>query len=178
MHFAKLGKGDAEALSQYLKVVRSQAEFLSFKIIGIERAKTKRSITELVFKLHERMLIQGARHEVESGRVILPRTIDVTIDEEDSLDAIALSEMKASVRRELALHHKDLSVGDLILSSSRHSALLQLADMVAGAANRRRNHDGERNFKDDFADEIIAELSLVVEEGADENFDSSTVLPI
>jgi len=178
MHFAKLGRGDAEALSQYLAVVRSQSEFLSFKIIGIERSKTRRPITELVFKLHERMLIQGARHEVDSGRVSLPRAIDITIDEEDSLDAIALSEMKASVQRELSVHYKDLLVGDLTISSSRHSALLQLADMVAGAANRRRNHNGDRNFKDDFADEIIAELGLVVEEGADENFDSSTVLPI
>jgi len=178
MHFAKLGKSDETALTQYLEVVRANSEFMSFKLIGVERAKTKRSIVEIVFKLHQRMLIQGALHEVNSGRASLPRAIDVTIDEEDSIDAIALAEMRAAVQRELSDSHKDLTVGDVTLSSSRNSALLQLADMVAGAANRRRNHDGERNFKDEFADQIIETLNLVVEEGGDENFDSSAVLPL
>lgn len=178
MHFARLGKGDGPALREYLSVVRANSEFMSYKLIGIERAKTRRPITEVVFKLHQRMLIQGALHEVGSGRVSLPRAIDVTIDEEDSLDAIALAEMKAAVQRELSGVHEGLTVGDVTLSSSRHSALLQLADMVAGAANRRRNFDGERNFKDEFADEIIETLGLVVEEGEDDSLDTSTVLSL
>lgn len=178
MHFARLGKGDGPALTEYLSVVRSNSEFISYKLIGIERSKTRRPITEVVFKLHQRMLIQGALHEITSGRASLPRAIDVTIDEEDSLDAIAAAEIKATVQRELSDAHDGLTVGDVTLSSSRHSALLQLVDMVAGAANRRRNHDGERNFKDDFADEIIETLGLLVEEGQDDSFDSSTVLPL
>lgn len=178
MHFARLGKGDAEALSEYLQVVQSENEFLSFKIIGIERAKTRRPIAELVAKLHERMLIRGALHEVISGRVSLPRSIDVTLDEEDSLDEISLAEMKSSVQRELSLHHEGLTVGEMVQSSSRHSSLLQLADLVAGAVNRRRNHEGDRNFKDEFSDLIIDRLGLLVEVGEDDSFDSSTVLPI
>lgn len=178
VHFSKLGKTDGEALSEYLNVVKQNSEYLSFKIIGIERSKTKRSIEEVIAKLHEQMLKKGATHEVESGRIRLPRTMEVTIDEEDSLDAIALSEMKSSVGSFFAQRFPDgsLSLGDIDSASSRRSALLQLADMVAGAINRRRNYDGERNFKCDFADQIINELNLVVEEGDDDDSDSSTVL--
>lgn len=178
MHFSRLGKGDADALTKYLEVVRSESEYLSFKIIGIERSKTRRSIEELIAKLHERMLIRGALHEVSCGRVSLPRAIDLTVDEEDSLDEIALAEMKSSVQRELSTHHESLTVGDVISLSSKTSALLQLADLVAGAVNRRRNHEGDRNFKDDFADQIIETLGLVLEIGEDESLDSSIVLPI
>lgn len=178
MHFSRLGRGDAEALSQYLEVVRSESEYLSFKIIGMERSKTRRSIVELVAKLHERMLIRGALHEIQSGRVSLPRAIDVTLDEEDSLDEIAVAEMKSAVQRELSVHHEGLVIGDITSSSSKHSSLLQLADLVAGAVNRKRNHDGDRNFKDEFADQIVRALGLVVEVGEDDKFDSSVVLSI
>lgn len=178
IHFAKLGKSDGDALSEYLRVVKDNSEYLSFKIIGLERSKTRRPVEAVVAKLHEQMLKKGALHEVESGRIALPRTIEVTVDEEDSLDAIALSEMKASIDSYFAGRFPDgsLSLGEVVSAPSNRSALLQLADMVAGAVNRRRNYEGERNFKCDFADKIIKELNLVVEEGEDDESDSSTVL--
>jgi hypothetical protein len=178
VHFAKLGKSDGDALSDYLQVVKDNSEYLSFKIIGIERSKTKRPIEEVVAKLHEQMLKKGALHELESGRIDLPRTIEVTVDEEDSLDAIALSEMKTSIDNFFSNRFPggSLLIGEIASAPSNRSALLQLADIVAGAVNRRRNHDGERNFKCDFADRIIDELNLVVEEGEDDLLDSSTVL--
>lgn len=177
MHFARLGKSDGESLAQYLDVVKSNAEYLSFKIIGIERAKTKRTSEEVVAKLHEQMLKKGALHEVRSGRITLPRVIEVTIDEEDSLDKIALAEIKSSIDSFYSQKFPDESIKlwEIETASSKHSALLQLADMVAGAVNRKRNHEGERNFKCEFADLIIEKLGLVFEEG-EEDFDSSTVL--
>lgn len=177
VHFSQLGKGDARALADYLKVVRGHLEYLSFKVIGVERAKTKRSIAEVVAKLHEQMLMKGIHHEVKSGRVDMPRTVEVTIDEEASLDDIALTEMKVNVEKFIDVKSvlAGVSIGDFSSASSRHSPLLQLADVVAGALNRLRNHDGDRNFKDDYADVIVRELGLLVDEG-EEDFDAATVL--
>jgi hypothetical protein len=42
--------------------------------------------------------------------------------------------------------------------------MIQLADLIAGAVNRRLNHRGDRNFKDEMADQIIEELGLKLEE--------------
>lgn len=180
VHFAKLGKTDGVALSEYLDVVTKNSEYLSFKVIGIERAKTKRSVEQIVAKLHEQMLKNGVIHEVQSGRVVVPRTVEMTIDEEDSLDAIALSEMKASIESFFSQRFPDgaISIGEIAAASSKNSHLLQLADIVAGAINRRRNHEGERNFKCDFADQIIEKLGLVVEEGEDDSLDSAKVLSL
>jgi len=71
MHFSKLGKSDVMALDEYLDVVRRNKEFLSFKVVRTERARSRRSVDELVRKLHEQMLMKGVVHEVTSGRISL-----------------------------------------------------------------------------------------------------------
>lgn len=180
MHFTRLGRNDAECLRSYLDVIASNRELLSFKIIGIERSKTRRSIQELFLKLYGHMLKSGMEHEVTSGRMSLPRSASVTIDAEDSLDPIALSELKDSVQVFAANRFGvgAIDIEDVGVVSSRHSPLLQLADVIAGAVGRKLNHDGERNFKDEFADEVIRKLGLVVEESENDAFDSSAFLPL
>lgn len=179
VHFAKFGKNDFKALGEYLKVIQDNREFLSFKVIAMERAKTRRNIEEIVQKLHEHMLIRGAEHEVSSGRIDLPRNIEVTIDEEQSLDSFTLTEMQ----RRLAVDFDNNYNGELVLTSiqtasSRHSALVQLADLVAGAINRRLNHRGDRNVKDEMADMIIDVLGLSLEEGVLPEFDSTALFRV
>ena len=180
MHFASLGKTDGHHLSGFLDAVLKNSEYISFKVIGIERARTRRSITEVVAKLHEHMLSKGIEHEVESGRVSLPRSVEVTLDEEDTLDAIALAEIRSAVEATLSRKYKseDLSLAPIEKASSKHSNMLQLADLVAGAVNRLRNHDGEPNIKDEFARQIVDRMGLSIEVGDNESFDSSTMLSL
>lgn len=180
MHFAALGKNDERYLSGFLDAVLSAAEFLSFKVIAVERARTRRSIADVVAKLHEHMLKKGLDHEIASGRISLPRTVEVTLDEEDSLDAIALSEMHAAVEQYLGARHGQSSVelAPITKAKSRQSDMLQLADLVAGAVNRKKNHEGEANFKDDYAAKVIERLGLAIEVGDDEDFDSSAMLTL
>lgn len=163
IHFTKFGRNDLETLEEYLNVVNAHREFLSFKLIALERARTRRSIEEVVAKLHEHMLLRGVRHEADSGRVALPRDVRVTLDEEQSLDQIALAEMKdrleATFRRDLP---DQVTVSEIVTISSRKSALVQLADLIAGATNRKLNPQPERNYKDDMADAVLRELGLVM----------------
>lgn len=166
IHFTKFGKNDLIPLRDYLQIIRQNREFLSFKVIAVEKARTKRSIEEVVVKLHEHMLTQGAEHEVASGRIDLPREIELTVDEEQSLDPFTLLEMKQRISKAYERSYN----GKLVLSvvqtaSSRNSPLVQLADIVAGAVNRRSNHHGDRNTKDEMADMIIEQLELVLDEG-------------
>jgi Protein of unknown function (DUF3800) len=165
VHFSRLGKGDSVALLEYLRVIQANREFLSFKVIAIDRARTRRSIEEIVIKLHEHMLIRGTEHEVKTGRIELPREFELTVDEEDSLDSFNLEEMRRRVNDE---YERSLD-GKAVLASaksasSRRSDLIQLADLIAGAVNRRLNPQEGRNHKDDMADRIIEELGLSLEE--------------
>ncbi len=161
VHFSRMGKSDFETLKQYLGVILNNREFLSFKVIAIERARTTRKIEEIVSKLHEHMLIRGAEHEIIQGRIDLPRHLSVTLDEEQSLDAFSLAEMKRSIASEYAKEYEEnLVIENLSTVSSKTSSLIQLADLVAGAVNRRLNSQGENNYKDEMADWVIQMLDL------------------
>ncbi|MEX5829742.1 DUF3800 domain-containing protein [Ralstonia solanacearum] len=161
IHFAKLGARDADVLQELLNVVVNHRAFLSFKVISYEREGSRRSVEDIVARLHEFMLVRGLEHEVGSARVALPLSVTVTLDEEPSLDEIARSDLKEAVERRYAEEFdRRASVESVVSVRSHDSVLVQLADLVAGAVNRRLNHLAERGAKDDMADAIIDALGL------------------
>lgn len=177
VHFARFGKQDPDPLAQYLDVVTANRQFLGFKFAAVERAMVRRPIEEVVAKLHEYMLIEGANHEITSNRIALPRELELTMDEEQSLDPFALSEMKRRVNDAYSIAHgEQLLLAEARTASSRNSVPIQLADVVAGALNRRMNYEGDRNVKDELADLIIDRLGLEIQERALAELDSSAFL--
>ncbi|MDB0527607.1 DUF3800 domain-containing protein [Ralstonia solanacearum] len=162
IHFAKLGARDADVLQELLNVVVNHRAFLSFKVISYEREGSRRSVEDIVARLHEFMLVRGLEHEVGSARVGLPLAVTVTLDEEPSLDEIARSDLKAAVERRYdEVFEGKASVESVISVRSHDSVLVQLADLIAGAVNRRLNHVAERGVKDDMADAIVDAFGLV-----------------
>jgi hypothetical protein len=112
------------------------------------------------------MLLRGTEHEIQTARIDLPREIEVTMDEEQSLDSFRLSEMQRRITAHYQrLHPNQLALTGIRTVSSRSSPLIQLADTVAGSINRRLNHKGDGNVKDQMADMVIEELGLVLDEG-------------
>lgn len=179
VHFAKLGKKDLEALKEYLGVIVKNREFLSFKSIAVERARTKRSIEHVVEKLHEHMLLRGAEHEIGSKRIGLPQKIEVTLDHEQSLDAIALDELRRRINAGYAdKYGAEVEVTQIETISSRNSPLVQLSDLVAGAINRKLNNTDEKNHKDEMADLVIHMLDLQFEQDKVEGLDVSAPFKI
>jgi len=139
---------------------------MSLKFAAVERSRTRRSIDEVIHKLHEYMLIRGAEHEIGSGRIDLPREIDLTVDEEQSLDMFALADLKRRINdRYREDFNSQLTLSEIQTTSSRNSRLVQLADVLAGAINRRLNHHGASNFKDEMADMVISKLGITLGEG-------------
>ncbi|WP_238361281.1 hypothetical protein [Burkholderia thailandensis] len=57
-------------------------------------------------------------------------------------------------------------------------ATSQLADVIAGAANRRLNFKGERNHKDDIADRVMDTLGLTLEEGEAPEVDAAVLFRV
>lgn len=168
VHFKDFRKNDVAILPGYLDVIVRNRQYLSFKVIAVDQSRTRRSIAEIMRRLHEYMLVRGAQHEVDNKRIELPFKINLTIDEEQSLDAIALADMKAQIGEAYKRMYGDkLVLENLSAAPSHQSHLIQLADVVAGAINRVRNHKGDRNHKDEMADMIIHQLGLAVEQGDD-----------
>ncbi|WP_197388215.1 DUF3800 domain-containing protein [Ralstonia pseudosolanacearum] len=165
IHFAKLSARDADVLQELLNVVVNHRAFLSFKVISYEREGSRRSVEDIVARLHEFMLVRGLEHEVDSARVGLPLAVTVTLDEEPSLDEIARRDLQAAVERRYdEVFEGRASVENVVSVRSHDSVLVQLADLIAGAVNRRLNHVAERGAKDDMADAIINAFGLVDQE--------------
>ncbi|MDN7845798.1 DUF3800 domain-containing protein [Burkholderia multivorans] len=180
IHFSAFGKGDTDAVSDYLNVVAANREFLSFKLIAVNKRNSRRPIEEVVQRLHEFMLVRGLRHEIESGRVGVPRHIAVTMDEEQSIDRIALTEIRNRVTESIERENLDGVTFDERFNavSSKDSALVQLADVVAGAANRQLNFKGERNYKDEIADRVMDVLELKLTEDEAPGVDAAVLFRI
>jgi len=179
IHFTKFGKRDSDTLAEYLNIIQANREFLSFKAIAVERSRTKRNIEDVVEKLHEHMLINGVEHEVKHNRISPPQTINVTLDEEQSLDAITLAEVKRRVNSHFEETFGDeVVLGTLESVSSRKSPMVQLADLIAGAINRRLNHTGDKNYKDEMADRVIHALDLQLGEDEVEGIDVTALFKI
>lgn len=180
VHFSAFGKGDLDAVVDYLNVVAANREFLSFKLIAMNRRNSRRAIEDVVQRLHEFMLVRGLSHEIESGRVGVPRHVAVTMDEEQSIDRIALAEIRNRVVEGLEREHLEGVTFEERFNtvSSKDSALVQLADVIAGAANRRLNFKGERNHKDDIADRVMDALALTLEEGEAPDVDAAVLFRV
>jgi hypothetical protein len=179
IHFTKLGRQDEQPLKEYLDIILSNREFLSFKVIAIEKSRTRRKIEEVVEKLHEHMLIRGIEHEITTRRVDLPREIEMTIDEEQSLDSFVLEEMRRRISTEFERSYgNDLKLCDIQTTTSRNSPLVQLADLIAGAINRKINHKGEKNYKDDMAEKIIHALDLSLTSSGISGLDATALFKV
>lgn len=176
VHFAKFGKGDLDSLSAYLDVVQANRQYISFKLIAVEKAGMKRSIEEVVQKLHEHLLLRGLEHEISNARIDLPREVEVTLDQEQSLDKFTLADMKQHIADEyIKRHDGQVVLASISAVSSRHSPLVQLADVVAGAVNRRLNPQNDRGYKDEMADMVIERLGLSLCDGAVTGLDAAAM---
>lgn len=179
VHFARFGKGDLDTLSEYIDVISANREFLSIKLAAVERARTRRPIEEVVRKLHEFMLIRGLEHELRTNRISLPREVEMTVDHEQSLDAFVLSEMHRNILGITAPVYGDaITLRPIAVASSRKSKMIQLADVLAGAVNRKLNHVGERNHKDEMADLIIDKLGIGLEREDIPDLDSTALFVV
>jgi hypothetical protein len=179
VHFAELRKTDFDAISAYIDVVLSKKELLSFKAISFEKATTRRPIEEVVHRLHEFMVTRGVDHEIQNGRISLPFEVALTVDAEQSLDDIACSDIKDRIATSFRARYEDqLHIEGVRAADSHTSEMLQLADLVAGSINRKKNHKGERGFKDEIADMVIEKLSIQLEAGEIPGLDATAWLNV
>jgi hypothetical protein len=180
LHFSEFKKDQLSALNDYLDLVMAKRELLSFKAITFKRASTRRSVDEIVHRLHEFMVVRGVAHEIESGRISLPHGIILTVDAEQSLDDFAKADIKRNIETEFRNSYAEdsLFMGSVSSVDSKKTEIIQLADVIAGAINRKINHTGERSHKDEMAEAIINRLQIQLKPGQIPGVDATTLLSI
>lgn len=178
VNFSEFKTHHESALPEYLDVISEQRAFLSFKAISMKRVGLSRSATEIVHRLHEFMLTRGVEHEIYNKRITLPRHIQLTVDEDNSLDAIAIADIESRVKTEFKNSYSDnLVLTSMVSANSARSEMLQLADVIAGAVNRRLSSSDE-NHKTRMADMIIDRLNIQLTEDDVPDLDATAWLSI
>ncbi|ANY71670.1 hypothetical protein BBD41_03220 [Paenibacillus ihbetae] len=163
-HFTEMKKHQLEMYKEIFTELVSLSDMISLKAVVTERSKSRsKSIDNLVYSLYYQHVHHGIEHEVSTGRVTLPRSINFWKDMEEGTDAVFLAELKQHMVTNFEGYFKD----SLVLStfspiSSISSILIQLADLYTGSINRILNPPKEntRNHKDEFAEFVFDILKL------------------
>jgi hypothetical protein len=135
---------------------------VSFKLISVPRSgigKTRDAFTDMYYHL----LLQGIKHEHESGRAPLPRTLQVWVDaEETTLDKLLVENLKDRLSQSAQTHFdKKLILDQVYTVDSKKNLLLQIADMFTGSVNRVLNRAGATyNHKDELAEYLLSRFKI------------------
>lgn len=156
-HFTKVNERNVDRYLNVINILDTFATTISFRAITIER-RGHTDLSRVLDDLLLHLLVRGVKHEHESGRAPLPRSISVFKDaEEESRDKLAVEN--------LTFHLKNASKSQFggklhvsLISAIDSKALipLQLADLFIGSLNRRLNGnlDGT-HAKDRFAQAFL-----------------------
>lgn len=160
-HFSELKKGTFEAYRAFIDFAQQHREFVSYKAIATRRKGNSRPIEEVITKLCFLLLLTGFEHEFRTGRITLPRRVQFVVDESGGPDSIGKDDLERSTSRELIEKYGDGSFLEKVTEiDSKASAAIQLADLIAGALNRKINHTESGGVKDELADYILQTLDL------------------
>lgn len=162
IHFKKIGKNDVDRSKKFVDLIKQNSSYLGFKFITVKNAELKRSQSEKLWKLHDMLISSGIQHEVETNRISENSIVIVALDEESSLDAIALDELKGSIKNKLeGSNSKNVRLQNITTIPSHLSVFIQIADFIASAIGRVLNEPNSPSPKNEVAEYLIKELSLI-----------------
>jgi hypothetical protein len=165
--FAELNKTKKEQAIAFVKKAMEYSQVMGLKACVLDKLGLKAKTEEVVSRLYYELAMTGVEHEIEVGRVVLPRSLAIVKDADDGPDALMLPELT----RRLTVACRDYFNGTVMVDSvmtgrSHESPLLQLADLFSGSVGRIMNKDGDgTNHKDGFAAffETVAGFDLKAE---------------
>lgn len=164
LHFAEMSKRDVDGAVAYLRAALSMSAMMSMKAVVIRRSDAGgRPPDDVIFRLHEQLLIQGIEHELATNRFALPRYFSVMKDRDDGSDRLQLTDLRQRLQTGLPTRFgKGVRLHALEAEDSKLNTFLQLADLFTGAVTRilNRASDAQRNHKDEFADQALTLVGL------------------
>lgn len=143
-------------------MILENSEMISFKAVAVKKSKLERVKTEdLLNKLYYQFIRLGVQHEIESSRFNLPRSINITKDD-DGDSELVIEEMKEKISDKFKLYYEDKLILDELRSMESHKhVFLQFTDLFVAALNRKYNiQSNSLNNKDKLADYILNTLQV------------------
>jgi len=161
LHFTKINDRNVDRYLEVIDILDNFAATISFRAITIERrghADIPRVIDDLLLHL----LVRGVRHEHESGRAPLPRSLSIFKDaEEEVRDRLSVANLELDLKNVArAQFNNELHVSLVHAIDSKSLVPIQLADLFIGSLNRRLNVSQNGNHaKDRFANAFLGRFA-------------------
>lgn len=161
LHFTKINDRNVERYLDVINILDAFAATISFRAITIERrghADIPRVIDDLLLHL----LVRGVRHEHESGRAPLPRSLSIFKDaEEEARDKLSVANLELDLKNvSKAQFNNQLHISLVHAIDSKTLTPIQLADLFIGSINRTLNVAGNGSHaKDRFAKAFLARFA-------------------
>ena len=165
-HFSELNEGTQDAYKELIDILYEHSGALSFKYCIVENSGIA-DYQEAIQKLMYHLIIDGIRHESESGRAPLPRSLQVIKDYESAKDKFLMKELKdrVSLARN-AIFEGKVYLDEFKAIPSNEHFLLQVVDMSVGCINRIINKEGTKeNAKDRIAKYFFAKFGIDLSKG-------------
>lgn len=101
---------------------------VSFKAVGANKTKLQRiGTSDLVMRLYYQFVRLGVQHEIKSERILLPKKINLTKDQ-DGESELVIESIKQEVGDNFKLHYDDRLIVDQLIAMEAHKSIfLQFA---------------------------------------------------
>ncbi|MDB4904244.1 MAG: hypothetical protein JWQ63_3525 [Mucilaginibacter sp.] len=156
-HFTELTKHKMDHYKEFFLKFLSLHPDIGFKLIVINNKghnDKNSAITDLTYHL----ISKGVLHEDSTRRAPLPRVLQVWLDEEEKgSDQLKLENIKERITSQQI---PGLYIGDFFAVPSADNFFIQAVDLFTGSINRKLHNPESSNFKDEFADFVLASLKF------------------
>jgi hypothetical protein len=159
-------RNEVRTYQEMLQIFLREAPSYSFKIISVP-ARGIKNKQEALKQLFYHLIVKGIVNENETGRAVLPRSLQIWKDaEEEGADRLLVADLDDKLKQASpTLFDNKLHIGLVRIADSEHTLFLQIADLFSASANRILNESGiARNHKTEFAEFFLDAV------GVDRNF--------
>lgn len=178
-HFTEMSKNQLPYYKALIDEILSLSDMNGFKAVAYERGSNRyKSQDEMIYSLYYQHVHHGIEHEVNSGRITLPRGVNFWKDKEDGNDRLFLSELEQHLITGFETYFKDQLDLDIFSPiDSFTSIFIQLADLYTGSISRVLNtQTGQpKNHKDEFAEYVFESFKLDLTKIEDQAHDMAMI---
>lgn len=151
-HFVDVDKKNIENYIRLIDTVAEHSANIGFKALCFNQRGSGQKLEDIVTRLYKVGISDGLQHEIETGRISIPRTLNIAKDKEDAKDTLFLEALKLDVGAHIkAAFDGKVTLGAFVAVESRIDPFIQVADIFMGCLNRRLNTPDGTNVKDQLA---------------------------
>lgn len=165
-HFGSISNSTVHIYIKLIDLLFESSNSLSFKFNYIQREGV--NIQEALAAMLYHLIVDGIKHENDTARAPLPRSIQLVKDlESKGSDQLMLKDLKSKIENaSKKIFDSKLYVNEFKALDSKEHIFLQVSDILVASINRKLSFPNQdKNAKDKVADHFFRRFGLNINNG-------------